>query len=146
MKNMEIMHNKCKEELQELYEKKLEYEKKEFANLRVRQEEMRKYKQREIQNLHRDQEQHIEQLLNEFKTLLQKMQEDYEKQKRQGDSLKMKNEEKLTSQEADQTAEILTNKQLYEKEIEKLEKVISELKSNLVTLKWQTAQFQTEEQ
>jgi hypothetical protein len=36
MKNMEIMHNKCKEELQELYEKKLEYEKQEFRLLQKR--------------------------------------------------------------------------------------------------------------
>ena len=64
------------------------------------------------------------------------MQENYEKSKRYGDSLKMKNEEKLTSQETDQTEEIENIKKLQVEEISKLEKVISELKSNLVTLKW----------
>jgi len=37
---------------------------------------------------------------------LQNVQDNYEKSKRFGDSLKMKNEEKLTSQEQDQTEEI----------------------------------------
>lgn len=36
MKNMEITHNKCKEELQELYEKKLDYERQEFRDLKKR--------------------------------------------------------------------------------------------------------------
>jgi len=48
MKNMEITHNKCKEELQELYEKKLEFEKKEFRDLKKRQEEMKKVKEHDI--------------------------------------------------------------------------------------------------
>ena len=39
MKNMEITHNKCKEELQELYEKKLEFEKQQFRLLKKEQEE-----------------------------------------------------------------------------------------------------------
>jgi len=64
------------------------------------------------------------------------MQENYEKSKRYGDSLKMKNEEKLTSQETDQTEEIKKISELQADEITKLDKVISELKSNLVTLKW----------
>jgi len=67
MKNMEITHNKCKEELQELYEKKLEFEKKEFRDLKKRQEEMKKVKEHDIQMLHREQEQNIEQLLDKFK-------------------------------------------------------------------------------
>jgi hypothetical protein len=41
MKNMEITHNKCKEELQELYEKKLEFEKHEFKILKAAQEKMK---------------------------------------------------------------------------------------------------------
>ena len=32
---MEITHNKCKEELQELYEKKLEYERQQFILLKM---------------------------------------------------------------------------------------------------------------
>lgn len=48
MKNMEITHNKCKEELQELYEKKLEYERNEFRALKKRQDEMKKEKEHEI--------------------------------------------------------------------------------------------------
>lgn len=94
---MEITHNKCKEELQELYEKKLEYEKQEFRTLKKDQEEMRKVKEHEILMLHREQETNIETLLNDFKKHLQAMQDNYEKSKRYGDSLKMKNEEKLTS-------------------------------------------------
>ena len=53
---MEITHNKCKEELQELYEKKLEYEKQEFRTLKKDQEEMRKVKENDILMLHREQE------------------------------------------------------------------------------------------
>ena len=45
MKNMEITQNKCKEELQELYEKKLEFEKQQFRLLKKEQEEMRKIKE-----------------------------------------------------------------------------------------------------
>jgi hypothetical protein len=41
MKNMEIMHNKCKEELQDLFEKKLDYELKELRELKKRQVEVR---------------------------------------------------------------------------------------------------------
>jgi hypothetical protein len=41
MKNMEIMHNKCKEELQDLFEKKLDYEIKELRELKKRQAEVR---------------------------------------------------------------------------------------------------------
>lgn len=45
MKNMEITHNKCKEELQELYEKKLEFEKQEYRVLKQAQQEMKKVKE-----------------------------------------------------------------------------------------------------
>ena len=106
MKNMEITHNKCKEELQELYEKKLEFEKHEFKILKAAQEKMKEQKEQEILHLHREQETNIEILLDKFKNHLQNMQENYEKSKRYGDSLKMKNEEKLTSQETDQNEEI----------------------------------------
>jgi len=51
---MEITHNKCKEELQELYEKKLEFEKREFRVLKAAQEEMKKIKEQEILMLHRE--------------------------------------------------------------------------------------------
>lgn len=95
--------------------------------------------------LHREQEANIETLLDKFKVHLQKMQEDYETSKRSGDFLKMKNEEKLTSQEQDQNQEVSSLKQDQISEIEKLDKVISELKSNLVTLKWQTVQAENEE-
>jgi hypothetical protein len=97
MKNMEITHNKCKEELQELYEKKLEFERHEFRELKRRQEEVRKVKEQDIAMLHKEQEANIETLLDKFKVHLQIMQENYEKSKRHGDQLKMKNEEKLTS-------------------------------------------------
>jgi len=52
----------------------------------------------------------------------------------------MKNEEKLTSQEQDQNEEILEIKKEQDEEIKKLDKVIAELKTNLVTIKWQTDQ------
>jgi len=51
MKKMEINHNNCKEELQELYEKKLEYEKEQFRQLKKEQEEMQKLKEGEIRSL-----------------------------------------------------------------------------------------------
>lgn len=70
MKNMEITHNKCKEELQELYEKKLEFEKQQFRLLKKEQEEMRKIKEQEIRLLNLQQEQDIELLLETFKTNL----------------------------------------------------------------------------
>lgn len=107
---------------------------------------MKNVKEHEIQMLHREQEAHIELLLDKFKQHLQSMQENYEKSKRYGDSLKMKNEEKLTSQENDQNEEIAKIKEEQVEKITKLEKVISELKSNLVTLKWQTVQYENEEQ
>lgn len=34
MNKEEINHNQCKEELQDLYDKKLEYEQREFRNLK----------------------------------------------------------------------------------------------------------------
>ena len=71
MKNMEITHNKCKEELQELYEKELEFEKQQFRLLKKEQEEMRKIKEQEIRLLNLQQEQDIELLLETFKTNLQ---------------------------------------------------------------------------
>ena len=70
MKNMEITHNKCKEELQELYEKKLEFEKHEFKILKAAQEKMKEQKEQEILHLHREQETNIEILLDKFKNHL----------------------------------------------------------------------------
>ena len=41
MNKLEINHNQCKEELQELYEKKLEYEVEQFKKLKETQNEDR---------------------------------------------------------------------------------------------------------
>ena len=80
---------------------------------------------------------HIEILLNEFKINLQKVQEKYENTKRIADGLKMINEEKLSQQEFEQDKETADQKDKQDNEKYEMEGVISELKKDNETLKWQ---------
>ena len=68
----------------------------------------------------------------------------YEDSKRIGDGLKMKNEEKLTSQDADQEREYEELEENQASVIKKLQEQHSELKNNLETLRWQKQNLKEE--
>lgn len=106
MNKLEINHNACKEELQDLYEKKLEYEQEQFRKLKEAQNETKIEFENEIKRLNDRHDADVEELLNDFTVRLQDVQGMYEDSKKVADDLKMKNEEKLTSQEQDQLHEI----------------------------------------
>lgn len=78
MKKLEITHTQYKEELQELYEKKLQYEQQQLQILIKDQNAMEQTFNNEITSLTNQHEQAIETLLQEFKHHLQRVQERYE--------------------------------------------------------------------
>ena len=51
MNKLEINHNQCKEELQDLYEKKLEYEHEQIRKLKDETQVMKEYFEEQIQFL-----------------------------------------------------------------------------------------------
>ena len=97
MNKLEINHNQCKEELQDLYEKKLEYEQEQLKRLKEDQTEDKRFFENEIKRLNDRHDEDVEELLDLFKKDLQHEQGEYEDSKKKADDLKMKNEEKLTS-------------------------------------------------
>lgn len=131
MNKLEINHNQCKEELQDLYEKKLEYEWEQLRKLKEAQNEMKRFFENEIKRLNDRHDKDVEDLLDDFKVRLQFVQGTYEDSKKVADDLKMKNEEKLTSQEQDQLEEITDLTRRNETEVEGYDKTISELKNQI---------------
>lgn len=131
MNKLEINHNQCKEELQDLYEKKLEHEMDMLKKLKEAQNEMKCRFELEIKELNANHDHDVEELLEDFKGKLQDVQGLYEDSKKVADDLKMKNEEKLTSQEQDQLFEITELNNEHKEVIDKHTKQISELKNNI---------------
>lgn len=144
MKKLEITHTQYKEELQELYEKKLQYEQQQLQILIKDQKAMEQQFNNEITSLTSQHEQAIETLLQEFKHHLQRVQERYEQSKRDSDGLKMINEEKLNQQEEEQDEEIKDLKSKQSEETSKLSEVIIELTNDIETLKWQQGRLNKE--
>lgn len=95
MKKMELNHLQCMEELQTLYEKKLQYENLAYRRLEKEKGEMQSEYEAELKLLQRQNEEAIDKLLSEFRNNLGKIQEEYEDQKRTADGLKTQYEEKL---------------------------------------------------
>jgi len=135
MNKLEITHNQCKEELQDLYEKKVEFEQDQYRKLKEFQNDMKRRFQAEIKRLNDQHDDDVEDFLGEFKKKLQAVQTMYEDSKKVADDLKMKNEEKLTSQEQDQLFEISELTNLHKEVMEKYGRQINELKSDIETQK-----------
>lgn len=93
---MEVNHLECIEELQSLYEKKLQMEQTQYNKLKQAKDEEQGHYEERIKQMQRMSEQAIEKLLNDFKDELQVVQDEYDKAKRKADGTKMKYEEKLT--------------------------------------------------
>lgn len=98
----------------------------------------------QILSLTNQHENAIDTLLQEFKRNLSRVQERYEASKRETDGLRMINEEKLTMQEEEQKNEIDQMEEKQMKEIKQLEQIISELKTDMETLKWQKDRLKKE--
>lgn len=73
MNKMELNHLQCMEELQQLYEKKLQMERQQYDNLNGEKEQLKGNFELEIKELQRQNENAIERLLNEFKTNLKEV-------------------------------------------------------------------------
>ena len=71
MNKLEINHNQCKEELQDLYESKLVYEQDQFGKLKETQNDERRSKESEIKRLNDCHDADVEELLDDFKVRLQ---------------------------------------------------------------------------
>ena len=74
MNKLEINHNQCKEELQDLYEEKLKYESEQTRKLKDETQLMKEYFENEIKRLNDRHDADVEELLEEFKTRLQDVQ------------------------------------------------------------------------
>ena len=94
MNKEEINHNVCKEDLQDLYDRKLAHEQDQFKKLKDFQNDMKRRFEAEIKQLNDRHDADVEELLDDFKTKLQEVQGYYEDSKKVSDDLKMKNEEK----------------------------------------------------
>ena len=70
MKKMQLNHAHCTDELQSLYEKKIQMEQQQFNKLSQEKEEMKASFEAEILELQKLNEQAIEKLLNDFKNEL----------------------------------------------------------------------------
>ena len=70
MKKMELNHIQCKEELQSLYEKKLQMEQVQYNQLNQEKENLKNNYELEIKEMKKTNEQSIEKLLDEFKNQL----------------------------------------------------------------------------
>lgn len=106
MKKMELNHLQCMEELQTLYEKKLQYENLAYRRLEKEKGEMQSEYEAELKLLQKQNEEAIDKLLNEFRNNLGKIQEEYEDQKRTADGLKTQYEEKLVQTSDEHEAEL----------------------------------------
>lgn len=71
MNKLEINHNQCKEELQDLYEKKWDYEMEQLRKLKEAQNEMKRFFENEIKRLNDRHDADVEELLDDFKVRLQ---------------------------------------------------------------------------
>jgi len=75
MKKMELNHLQCMEELQSLYEKKLQYENLGYRRLEKEKGEMQSEYESELKMLQKQNEEAIDKLLSEFRINLGKIQE-----------------------------------------------------------------------
>ncbi len=94
------------EELQTLYEKKLQYENLAYRRLEKEKGEMQSEYEAELKLLQKQNEEAIDKLLSEFRNNLGKIQEEYEDQKRTADGLKTQYEEKLVQTSDEHEAEL----------------------------------------
>lgn len=67
MKKMELNHLQCMEELQSLYEKKLQMEQQQYNQLASEKESLKNNYELEIKELKKTNEQSVEKLLSEFR-------------------------------------------------------------------------------
>lgn len=70
MNKEEINHNVCKEELQDLYDRKLAYEQDQFKKLKDYQNDMKRRFEAEIKQLNDRHDADVEELLDDFKQKL----------------------------------------------------------------------------
>lgn len=118
MKKMELNHLQCMEELQSLYEKKLQMEQQQYNQLASEKESLKNNYELEIKELKKTNEQSVEKLLSEFRINLQDVEDQYQNSKRTADGYKLMFEERLTQDEDQNKEEIDENKRVYAKEIE----------------------------
>jgi hypothetical protein len=95
MKKMELNHMQCMEELQQLYEKKLQIEQIQYKRLKDKKEAIQRQYEQELQDLKMKNERAQEKLMVEYKVNFHDVQDQYENAKRQADGWKMIYEEKL---------------------------------------------------
>ena len=134
---MELNHLQCMEELQQLYEKKLQLEQQRYNQLKQEKEIVYDNFEEEIKDLHKQNDNAIEKLLTEFKNNLQEVQDQYDNAKRTYDGLKMIYEERLTQTEDDDSVEIKELKRVYEREITQLNDVITTIRDDIEATKRQ---------
>mmetsp|Transcript_47632 Transcript_47632/g.34898 ORF Transcript_47632/g.34898 Transcript_47632/m.34898 type:complete len:209 (-) Transcript_47632:234-860(-) len=144
MKNMELNHMQCMEELQTLYEKKLAIENQNYIRLEKEKGRLRNEFESDIKHLQKQNEEAIEELLNEFKNNLKHVQAEYDDSKRTADGLKMMYEEKLTQQEDEHEDEISSMKNDFKMDRESLEDVIGTLKNDIETINRQIKRIEDE--
>jgi len=133
MKKEELEHVQCMEDLQNLFEKKLQYENQQFKLLEKKKFEMRKNFEDQIKVLQRQNDSGIESFLGSFKGNLKLVQAEYEDSKKTADSLKQIYEEKLTQQEDEHEAEIMDEKRKFNELSEELNDKIGVLNNKIGT-------------
>ena len=144
MKKMELNHLQCMEELQTLYEKKLQYENLAYRRLEKEKGEMQSEYEAELKLLQKQNEEAIDKLLSEFRNNLGKIQEEYEDQKRTADGLKTQYEEKLVQTSDEHEAELEEMREMQSNERLQLQEVIATLKNDIETIRRQIRRIEEE--
>ena len=144
MKKMELNHLQCMEELQTLYEKKLQYENLAYRRLVKEKGEIQSEYETELKLLQKQNEEAIDKLLIEFRNNLGKIQEEYEDQKRTADGLKTQFEEKVVQSTQDNEKELKDMRELNSSERNNLQEVIGTLKNDIETIRRQIRRIEEE--
>ena len=144
MKKMELNHLQCMEELQTLYEKKLQYENLAYRRLVKEKGEIQSEYETELKLLQKQNEEAIDKLLIEFRNNLGKIQEEYEDQKRTADGLKTQFEEKVVQTTQQNEEELEKMRKLNSNERHNLQEVIGTLKNDIETIRRQIRRIEEE--